>query len=421
MGWNSWDNYGASVTEAEVLANAEYMARFLKPHGWQYVVVDVQWYEPAADGSRYHAFADLVMDEWGRLLPAANRFPSAAGGQGFLPLASAVHRLGLKFGIHILRGIPRQAVHHNTPIFGSPGVTARDVARFHSICPWNSDMYGVDPQHPGAKAYYDSLFHLYAEWGVDFVKVDDIAWSRLYGYHAGEVELIHQAIEHSGRDMVLSLSPGPSALSEVRHLQNHATMWRVSDDFWDQWSQLREAFDFAAQWAPTSRAGAYADLDMLPLGHLAIRSSETGQGDRWTRFTPEEQQTMMSLWAISRSPLMMGGDLPQNDADTLSLLTNKDILRLHQESYGGREVYRDESGSVWRARHEDGKSSYVAFFNWADDPRTMDFSWAMTLEPGHVACDLWSHQPLTKTEAMSIKVLAHGSRVFLVSQALPAR
>ena len=282
-------------------------------------------------------------------------------------------------------------------------------------------MYGVDPQHPGAKAYYDSLFHLYAEWGVDFVKVDDIAWSRLYGYHAGEVELIHQAIEHSGRDMVLSLSPGPSALSEVRHLQDHATMWRVSDDFWDQWSQLREAFDFAAQWAPTSRAGAYADLDMLPLGHLAIRSSETGQGDRWTRFTPEEQQTMMSLWAISRSPLMMGGDLPQNDADTLSLLTNKDILRLHQESYGGREVYRDESGSVWRARHEDGKSSYVAFFNWADDPRTMDFSWAMTLEPGHVACDLWSHQPLTKTEAMSIKVLAHGSRVFLVSQASPGR
>jgi hypothetical protein len=375
MGWNSWDCYGASVTEEEVMGNAEYMASHLRSHGFEYVVVDIQWYEPEADGSRYHPFAPLQMDEWGRLIPAVNRFPSAASGQGFGPLADRIHDLGLKFGIHLMRGIPRQAVHLNTPVFGHPTIKARDIALPHSVCPWNSDMYGLNPHQVGAQAYYDSLFALYASWGVDLVKVDDIAWSRLFGYHGQEVEMIHRAIDASDRGMVLSLSPGPSSIAEAVHLQDHATMWRVSDDFWDQWPQLREAFDFTAAWATFQRPGSYPDLDMLPLGHLALRSTETGVGQRWTRFTPDEQQTMVSLWAITRSPLMIGGELRDNDAWTLSLLTNDEILSMHRQGYGAREIFRDSQGCVWLSRHPDGVSYYLALFNWANESREMAIPW----------------------------------------------
>ena len=116
LGWNSWDCYGTTVREEEVKANADFMATRLAQFGWNYVVVDIQWYEPNAQAHGYRENAELITDGFGRLLPAINRFPSAANGAGFKPLADYVHSLGLKFGIHIMRGIPRQAVRQNLPI-----------------------------------------------------------------------------------------------------------------------------------------------------------------------------------------------------------------------------------------------------------------------------------------------------------------
>ena len=114
MGWNSWDCYGAAVDEKTVRQNADYMAKHLKKFGWEYIVVDIQWYQPTADSHEYQPFAELTMDDYGRLLPAVNRFPSAADGAGFGPLAEYVHGLGLKFGIHIMRGLPRMAAHRRS-------------------------------------------------------------------------------------------------------------------------------------------------------------------------------------------------------------------------------------------------------------------------------------------------------------------
>ena len=207
MGWNSWDCYGAAVNEEQVRENARYMAKNLKTYGWEYIVVDIQWYEPNAVSHEYNRNADLVMDEFGRLMPAANRFPSAAGGSGFRPLADNIHSLGLKFGIHILRGIPRQAVRRNTVVKGTD-CRAAEIVDFGDVCCWNGDMCGIDMSRRGAQAYYDSIFQLYAEWGVDYVKVDDIARP----YHREEVEAIAGAIENSGREMVLSLSPGAAPM-----------------------------------------------------------------------------------------------------------------------------------------------------------------------------------------------------------------
>ncbi|WP_046176093.1 glycoside hydrolase family 27 protein [Domibacillus indicus] len=365
MGWNSWDCYGATVTEDEVKGNADYMAEYLKEYGWEYVVVDIQWSEPGAVSSAYRPFVPLEMDEYSRLIPAENRFPSAKGGKGFKPLAAYIHQLGLKFGIHIMRGIPRQAVHQNTALLGT-NVRARDIAKPNSICPWNTDMYGVDITKEGAQEYYNSIFRLYAEWEVDFVKVDDIADSRLYGAHLDEIKMIRKAIDQCGRPMVLSLSPGPASLEHASFLEEHANMWRMTDDFWDIWDHLHAMFERCYKWSKNSGPGFWPDADMLPLGHIGIRSVDGGANDRFTRFTKEEQRTMMTLWAISRSPLMFGGELRDNDDWTLSLITNKKVLEMHKSSHSARQVIRTDAGQViWKA--EGNHKVYVALFNIGEE------------------------------------------------------
>ena len=245
MGWNSWDCYGAAVTEDVVRRNAEYMARELKPFGWEYIVVDIQWYQPTAVNHSYEPFSELTMDGFGRLLPAVNRFPSAAGGAGFKPLADYVHSLGLKFGIHIMRGLPRMAAHKRLPVLDSE-YTCAQAADPSSICLWNPDMYGLLADQPAARAYYDSIFRLYAEWGVDFVKCDDIA--REYPHCRREIEIISEACRACGREMVLSLSPGPAPLEQAEHLKKYANMWRITDDFWDEWRLLKAMFERAEKW-----------------------------------------------------------------------------------------------------------------------------------------------------------------------------
>lgn len=411
MGWNSWDGYGASVTEAEVRGNAEYLARHLKPHGWDYVVVDIQWSEPLANSSAYRPFVPLEMDGYSRLMPAVNRFPSAQGGEGFRPLADYVHGLGLKFGLHIMRGIPRQAVHTNTPLLGT-GVRARDIAHPNSICPWNTDMYGVDASREGAQAYYDSLFRLYAAWGVDFVKVDDIAASRLYGFHGPEIELIRRAIDRCGREMVLSLSPGPAPIEHAELLVDNANMWRLTDDFWDDWKLLYGMFERCAVWSGHVGPGHWPDCDMLPLGHIGLRSVDGPGGDRFTRFSRDEQRTMMTLWCLFRSPLMFGGELRDNDDWTLSLLTNRAVLDIHRHGQAPRQVRREGDRVVWTSHMADGRVN-VALFNLGEEAQMvgvtlteLDLSGVLGVQ------DLWTGEELGPARgALSHTLQPHASRL----------
>lgn len=416
MGWNSWDCYGAAVTEAEVRANADYMAKHLKAYGWEYVVVDIQWYEPGAVSSQYRPFAPLCMDEFSRLMPAVNRFPSADGGRGFKPLADYVHGLGLKFGIHIMRGIPRQAVHGNGKIKGTD-VTARDIAHPNSICPWNTDMYGVDASKEGAQAYYDSLFELYAEWGVDFVKVDDIAASRLYGTHLAEIGLIRRAIDRCGRPMVLSLSPGPAPVEHAEFFAAHANMWRMTDDYWDKWPLLLDMFDRCKQWEGKSRPGAWPDCDMLPLGRIGIRNVDGGAGDRQTRFTRDEQLTMMTLWTIFRSPLMFGGELRDNDEWTLSLLTNRDVLAMHRNSYNARQVYREGNRIAWAAEGPEGER-YAALFNTGEEPDRVTVALGdIGMAKGACGKELWTGKETgVLAGRLAADIPPHGAALFRLDE-----
>lgn len=353
MGWNSWDSFGCTVTEELTKANTDYMADKLAAHGWQYIVVDIQWYEPQSKGFDYAPNPQVTMDEWGRLWPVAKKFPSATNGLGFKRLADYVHGKGLKFGLHLLRGIPREAVKRNTPILGTK-FHAADIADTNSICRWNPDMFGVDMSKPGAQEYYDSVFQLFAAWDLDFVKVDDLSRP----YHQPEIEALRKAIDHSGRAMVFSTSPGDTPLSAGPHVATHANQWRVSDDFWDDWKPLKEQFKRLHDWTPFRGAGHWPDADMLPLGN--VRAVEP---KGWTRFTTNEQITLMTLWAIARSPLIMGGHLPKNDAFTLSLLTNDEVLAVNQRSANNRQLFRTNDLIAWVADVPDSPDKYVALFN----------------------------------------------------------
>jgi alpha-galactosidase len=406
MGWNSWDSYGTTIKENEVKANADAMASALKQYGWQYIVIDIQWYEPNAQAHGYRPNAQLAMDSYGRLVPADNRFPSAANGQGFRAIADYIHSKGLKFGIHILRGIPRQAVAANTPIFGSTAHAA-DVADKASLCQWNTDMYGVDMSKPGGQAYYDSIVAQYAAWGVDFIKADDMSRP----YHKAEIEGLHKAILKSGRAIVLSLSPGPAPLSEVESLRDNAQMWRIEDDLWDNWKSLRAMYDRAESWVPLVVPGHWPDADMLPLGHIGIRA-ERGD-DRLSQLSHDEQITLMTLWSIFRSPLMMGGDLPTLDPFTRSLLTNADVLAVNQHSDGNKISYKEGEIRAWTAKAQHG-GEYLAVFNLSDASSHVHLTWSQ-LGVDHVpaACkELWTHKAESKPAALDVTLAPHASALY---------
>lgn len=353
LGWNSWDIFGTTVTEQQVKEQADAMAVYLLPSGYKYLTVDIQWYEPESKGHSYDPNSPLTMDEFGRLTPGLKKFPSAADNKGFKPLADYVHSKGLKFGIHIMRGIPRQAVDKNTPVLGT-NVKAQDIALKSSTCPWNPDMYGVDATKPEGQAYYNSIIQMYADWGVDFIKCDDI--SRPYDkVQKAEVEALRNAIDRTGRPIVLSLSPGATPITAGEHVMNHANMWRITDDFWDKWGLLQAMFERMDVWTPYRDEGHFPDADMLPIGIVDFK--------RPTNFTKNEQYTLMSLWAIGRSPLIFGGDMTKLDDFTKEMLTNPEMLKVNQESTNNRQVSRKDNLVVWTADVPNSKDKYVALFN----------------------------------------------------------
>jgi len=408
-GWNSWDCYGASVTEEVVRQNAAYMAAHMKQAGYEYVCVDIQWYEPFASSNDYRPFADLCIDEYGRVIPAENRFPSSKGGKGFAPLAEYIHSLGLKLGIHIMRGIPRQAVYQNTPVKGTD-FTARQIAKTASTCWWNTDMYGVDTTKEGGKAYYASLLELYASWGVDYIKIDDIC-RELPKEEQELIDFAH-ALAEEARPMVLSLSPGPALLEKAELYKQLANMWRITDDFWDRWDLLYAMFERAEKWSIHAGNSHYPDADMLPVG--AIR--QCYDPDARTKFTRDEQKTMMILWCIMRAPLIAGNELTKTDDFTLKLLTDVGLMDMHENSRHAHQVFRRVMGQneicLWVASCAKG-GAYVAAFNLSDTDcavsiRLSELEWEGAVQ----AEEIYTREGLTFRDSMELDLPSHGARAF---------
>ncbi len=416
-GWNSWDCFGAGVNEEQLIANADYMAKHLKQYGWEYIVCDIQWYEPKACSNDYNNFAELCCDKYGRLIPAQNRFPSSKDGKGFKPIADYIHSIGLKFGIHIMRGIPRQAVHADLPIKDSE-YTARQVAHHFSVCSWNTDMYGMK-NCDGAQDYYNSIIKMYADWGVDYIKCDDIAvtefrkWDNPYSADY-EIEMLRNAIYSCGREIVLSLSPGPALRDKAEHLKANANMWRLTGDFWDLWEHLYAMFDKCEEWQGVRGVGSYPDCDMLPIGRISKLCSYHGAQNRMSNFTHDEHYTLMTLWGIFGSPLMIGGNMPENDDFTLSLLNNAEYMNMHRTVKNSRMLSRNEENGkgyiIWDGENEN--SRFVALFNTDEKPITINTAEEINIFVDG-SYDIW--QKCTVSEN-SITVQPHGARLLKLNK-----
>ena len=418
MGWNSWDAYAETVSEDDIRANAKWMADHLKRLGWQYIVVDSGWYVTNHSIGTNAERAEFNLDGFGRYMPAVNTFPSAAQGAGFKPLADFVHSLGLKFGLHILRGIPKEAVQKNLPIAGA-SFHAAEAANTSDTCPWNPFDYGLEAAKPAAQAYYDSIAQLYASWGVDFVKVDCISD---HPYKGDEIRLISEAVRKTGRPIVLSLSPGPTALDKADEVSKYAQMWRISDDVWDLWhsdtefpSGIQNQFARAAKWAPFSGPGHWPDADMLPIGRL---EPAAGWGKpRATRLTHDEQRTQLTLWSISRSPLITGGNLTLCDEWTESLLTNPEVIAVDQRSTGNHAILSTNKAAVWLARPAEGEGYYLAIFNLDAAQQEFHYHWRdLGLPAGkyHLR-GLWEHKDWGSFESLSVPLQPHASTLYKAS------
>jgi len=420
MGWNSWDAYGLSIDEADFKANATVLAG-IKDIGWQYAVIDEGWYmeDPFGGTPEKEKFH---LDEYGRLIPALNRFPDAADGAGLKPVAEWVHAQGLKFGIHLLRGIPRQDVGANTSIAGSE-FKAADAADISDTCPWSQDNYGIRDNAAG-QAWYDSMIGLYAGWGVDYLKVDCISDRP---YKISEIRQIAAAIKKTGRPIVLSLSPGPTAIEHASEIAQYAQLWRISDDHWDVWHNdkkptdgsgefpfgTRDAFDRLAKWNQFVKPGAWPDEDMLPFGSL---TPHPGWGEpRESRLTHDEERTEFTLWAISRSPLILGANLTKLDDFTRSLITDKDVTGMNQTITQSNDSAAHGPGvRIWTATTGgDHPTAYVAVFNIADTATQFDLAWpASSVKKATHVYDVWRKTELPVKSRVLVKLRPHACSLF---------
>ena len=420
MGWNSWDAYGLTINEEQFRANAQVLAG-LKSDGWNYAVVDEGWY--FADPQARPEARKSSWDSNGRLIPDAVRFPSAANGAGFKPLADWTHARGLKFGIHIVRGIPKEVVNANLPVADS-GFHAGEAADTSDLCPWDNGNFGVRDNAAG-QAFYDSLMRLYAKWGIDFLKVDCIAD---HPYKGAEIRMIATSIKKAGRPIVLSLSPGPTDPIHAAEVAEYSQMWRIADDIWDGWdfhshgfpNGILSAFDNLAKWAKYVKPGNWPDADMLPWGSL---TPHPGWGQpRQSRITQDEQRTQFALWAISRSPMILGANLTKLDDFTRSLITNKEIVAIDQAAVTSAEIPGDPEDStrvrVWLAATGGPRPKrYIAVFNLQETALQRDVAWPAPLAGKiHAAYEIWNQRNVPSAAALHVELAPHACAVFRVER-----
>lgn len=389
MGWNSFDSYGVYLHEEAAMANLEAFAEKLEPHGYEYFVIDAGWFGEfkLQEGTIYPAekHADeLNFNEYGLLQPSETYFPN-----GLQPIIDRCHELGFKFGLHLMRGIPRAAVKANTPVKGTD-YFAQDIADTTSICVWNDQNYGIDMSQPGAQEFYNSLVNQMAEWGVDFLKYDDIV------PYPEEVQAVVNAIAQCGRPMVLSLSPGGNVDKNALEVFKGGNMLRVTHDIWDEQKGIDQCFDAWRKWQGKEEPGFWIDMDMIPFGQLQLMSPKpeglngnesraeirekinsgelanfellAGKGwNRWSEFSEDQMYTFITLRALSASPLMMGGDLPTLDEFSLKLITDKDVLECNQNGVMGGLVYEEDGIEIWNTPRKNSKEGWIGVFNRTDE------------------------------------------------------
>lgn len=409
MGWNSFDSYGVYLHEKAALDNLEAFVEKLKPHGYEYFVIDAGWFGEfeLREGTMYskekHA-KRLNINEYGLLQPSNTYFPN-----GLKPIIDRCHEMGVKFGLHLMRGIPKVAVEKNLPIKGTP-YRAGDIADTLSICKWCPQNYGVDMSKPGAQEFYNSLINQMAEWGVDLIKYDDIV------PYPNEVQAVVNAIKQCGRSIVLSLSPGGKVDKKAIDIFRQANMLRVTKDVWDEQKYIDACFNAWRKWQGSEQPGFWIDMDMIPFGQLQLMSPKpestdeykdknfellSGKGfTRWCQLSKDQMRTFITLRALSASPLMMGGDLPTLDDFSLSLITNKEVIECNQNSVMGALVYDKSSIEIWKVEAKVFNGGWIGIFNRSDKFKSISLSFNdLGLDNGdYILYDIWEGMNIKSNE-----------------------
>lgn len=364
LGWNSWNSYRNHISEKEVLENLEIFAKKLKPHGYEYFVIDSRgWYSehaliPGSDRPWRGQALDYSINEYGYPVPSKIHFPN-----GFKPIISRARELGVKFGLHFMRGVLRKAYEFNLPVKGT-SYRIRDIANPKNTCSWSDLSYGIDMSKPGAQEYYRGMIDHIANMEVDFIKYDDII------PYPDELEAVGNAVAAHKRDMVLSLSPGDTTTPDKIKAYEYGHMLRITPDAWDRRVYLDQAFQRWHQWQGQARPGFWPDMDLITLGTLT--ALEEGWGNpqvdrmptdrlfkkdpqqldalffRQCRFSRAQERTCLTLRALAASPLFMGGCLIRSEQRVFDMLTQKDILECNQNGLSGKFQSKTKSLEVWR-------------------------------------------------------------------------
>lgn len=389
LGWNSFDSYGSRINHEQAMSNLKVFIDKMKPAGYEYFVLDAGWYTVTGQDDR--------VDEYGRLLPSEELFP-----EGFKPLADYAHQHGVKFGIHMMRGIPRHVVKRNLPVMGTD-VRAADIANVNDTCSWNRKMYGVDMSRPGAQAYYDSVLELIASWGVDFIKYDDIV------HKPREIDAVNSAREKTGRKIVLSISPGDDINPQAVEAYKKADMVRITRDIWDLQKDIDISFERWEEILPIAGQGFWLDLDMIPFGHIRLnvpldsdRVGQTRGYERLDNFSYAQKKTFITQRALAASPLFMGGALVSSPEIVFELITDKDMLACNQNGVTGRLMHRiSDYGAkfdVWAAPHKTNKGEgWIGVFNRAEYMNKVKLDKAeLGLDPDteYALYDIWGKSPI---------------------------
>ncbi len=416
MGWNSFDSYSCHLYEEVALKELDVFIKTYSPYGYEYYVIDNGWFAEheriIAEGYRLplrqHAIAsDVRINKYGIVQPSKEGFPN-----GFKPLTDKLHAKGLKFGLHIMRGIPRKAVQQNTPIQGTP-YRAKDIADVNDTCNWCNYMYGVDMNKPGAQQYYNNLIKQFADWGVDFIKVDDVI------HKPREIEAYRKAIDNCSRPITLSLSPGRAADEDlVEDIYSQANMFRIVADVWDHPKSFKYHLDRYKIFGKYSRSGMWADLDMIPFGELCLLRRKVnfeesrkrglsvketrfaGVNYHWCHFNKDQKAFFLALRSIGCSPLMIGGSMISMDDESRDMLLDPEFIACNQNSVPGKVIHEDGPLTVLATQKKGTKGKgWIAILNTGPKSKTLTLTPKLLGHEKTLECQLiWENEGYSITE-----------------------
>lgn len=384
MGWSTWNAFARDINQDRILRCAKALvASGLKDQGFSYINLDDCWQGQRA--GRFNA------------LQGNRKFPDIGR------LAREVHALGLKFGVY------------STPWMvsytGYPGGSADDPADRWIAGEGNIIAGPPTPErgrYIGEYDFFANDVRQWADWGVDYVKMD---W---HPNDVPHVKMMHDVLRKCGRDIMLSLS-NTAPLEHARDYMKYAQSWRTTGDIWDAWTDpdtsghatVSEIGFNQERWAAFAGPGHFPDADMLAVGWVSYWRKA-----RYSRLSPDEQYSHISLWSMLGSPLILGMDLERLDPFTIGLFSNPEVIDVNQDSLGVQAVRMATLGAVdVYVKPLDDGSKAVGFFNRDDDAVKARFNKFRTLGlPDRLAVrDLWRQKDLGTTDGfIDLDIPGHG-------------